>query len=170
MMPCRVLVADPPWLFRDSLPGKGRGAEKHYDCLSLPDIAGFDLPPLLDDCYLFLWRVAAMSEEAFAVCRAWGFVPKAELVWLKRTKHNKRHFGMGHHLRAEHEACIVATRGKPKPRSRAIRTTFSAKTGPHSRKPDEFYRLVEAFSDGPYTELFARRHQPGWQCLGNELE
>ncbi len=26
----RVLTADPPWPFKDKLPGKGRGAAKHY--------------------------------------------------------------------------------------------------------------------------------------------
>ncbi len=23
---------------------------------------------------------------------------------------------------------------------------------------------------GPYLEIFARRHRPGWTCIGNELD
>jgi N6-adenosine-specific RNA methylase IME4 len=167
--PARVLVADPPWPFGDKLPGNGRGAVKHYGLLSIEDIAAFPLPPLTDNAYLFLWRVASQVEEAYAVCRAWGFVPKTELVWRKLTVHGKIHFGMGRHLRAAHETAIVAVRGKPHPALRNIRSVFDAPVGRHSEKPDEFYELVERFSPGPYAELFARRERPQWTCFGNEL-
>ena len=38
----------------------------------------------------------------------------------------------------------------------------------HSRKPDEFYDLIEECSPGPYLELFARHPRPGWSQWGNE--
>ena len=165
-----VLVADPPWPFRDKLPGPMRGAEKHYGLLSVEDICTFPLPDLADDCYLFLWRVASQVPEAYEVVKAWGFEHKTELVWNKRTKNGKLHFGMGWHVRASHEVCIVAVRGKPRPLVRNIRSTFSAKVGAHSEKPCKFYDTVEQLSCGPYVELFARRTRPGWECYGNELQ
>jgi N6-adenosine-specific RNA methylase IME4 len=166
----RVLVADPPWAFDDKLPGPGRGAEKHYGVLSVSDICQFELPPLADDCYLFMWRVSAMVEEAYRVVRAWGFTPKSEIVWLKRTALGKRWFGMGRHVRAEHETCIVAVRGRPQVKRRDVRSTFEALAERvHSRKPEAFFELVESLVDGPYVELFARRQRPGWTCLGNEV-
>lgn len=167
--PNRVLVADPPWAFNDKLPGPGRGAEKHYRVLTLADIMGFPLPPLADDAYLFLWRVSSQVEEAYRVCGAWGFTAKSEIVWLKRTKTGKRWFGMGHHVRAEHESCIVAVRGRPKPLVRNVRSTFEAEAGRHSAKPEAFFDLIETLCQGPYAELFARRHRPGWTCYGDEL-
>ena len=167
--PARVLVADPPWPFKDKLPGAGRGAAKHYGLLSMRDLRCFSLPPLADDAVLFLWRVASMVEEAAALARAWGFVPKSELVWLKRTSGGKRWFGMGRITRMEHETCLIATRGRPKALSRSIRSTFEAPAGRHSAKPEAFFDLVEALYDGPYAELFARRRRPGWSCYGNEL-
>ncbi len=165
---CGTLVADPPWQFNDKLPGSKRGASKHYSTMSLEGIKNFELPPIADDAYLFLWRVAAMQEEALQVVRAWGFVPKTELVWRKLTKHGKPWFGMGHHLRASHESCLVAVRGHPKPLVRNIRSVLEAKTGRHSEKPEAFYELVEQFSAGPYTELFSRRQREGWTCYGDE--
>lgn len=168
--PARVLVADPPWLFGDSLPGKGRGASKHYGCLPLNEICEFALPPLADDALLFMWRVASMQREALAVVEAWGFELKSEIVWKKLTKTGKRHFGMGHYVRAEHEVCLIARRGKGKVRDRSVRSVFEAQTGRHSAKPDEFYGLVEQLAEGPYLEMFARRPRPGWSCWGNELE
>lgn len=89
----RVLTADPAWGFADKLPGAGRGAAKHYDTNVAERILTQPLPPLTDDAVLFLWRVAAgdadldraLAELAYRVLRAWGFVPKTEIVWFKRS-------------------------------------------------------------------------------------
>jgi len=105
----------------------------------------------------------------------WGFTPKTEIVWLKKTAHGNRWFGMGRTVRAEHETCIIATRGRPKVLNHSVRSTFvtdfaglSAQVGRHSEKPEEFYKIVETLFDGPYVELFARRQRPGWTCQGDE--
>jgi N6-adenosine-specific RNA methylase IME4 len=80
------IVADPPWRFSDRLPGRGRGAVKHYPCMATTEIAsGFQLPPFADDAVLFLWRVAAMQRDALHVAERWGFKVKSELVWEKTT-------------------------------------------------------------------------------------
>lgn len=81
----RVLLADPPWRFRDQLPGLRRGAARQYRCLSVADLCAFPLPPLADDCTHF-WRVASMQHEALAVMTAWGFTLKTEIVWLIETR------------------------------------------------------------------------------------
>lgn len=172
MVTFACIVADPPWSFGDKLPGAGRGAEKHYPVMSIDEICAFELPPIADDALLFMWRVSSQVEEAYRVVRAWGFVPKSELVWLKRTSTGKRWFGMGRTVRAEHETCIIAKRGRPATLDASIRSTFEA-TVPergHSAKPDEFYAIVEKLCAGPRLELFARVERPGWVCLGNELE
>lgn len=168
-MSFRVLTADPPWKFKDKLPGKSRGAAKNYDVMTVEAICAFELPPLEPDAYLFLWRVSSMVEEAYRVCRAWGFKPKSEIVWVKRTLTGKRHFGMGRHVRAEHETAIVAVRGRPRRLARNVRSTFEAVAGRHSEKPEAFYDLVQRLAPGPYVELFARRQQMGWTCLGNQV-
>lgn len=167
----RVICADPPWKFGDKLPGPGRGAEKHYRCLSVEELERFSLPPISDDAHLFLWRVASMQEEAFRVARAWGFVIKSELVWLKKTVTGKRHFGMGRQVRMEHETALICTRGRPQVQDRSIRSTFEAVAERvHSRKPEEFYQIVQRLCLGPYVELFARKQRLGWTCYGDELE
>lgn len=188
--PFRVVVADPPWPFGDKLPGPGRGAARQYDLLgdaiAMRQFIGGELvDQVTDDAYLFLWRVSAgagidiitLVERAYAVARAWGFAPKTEIIWRKQTKNGARHFGMGRHFRMEHEACIVATRGRPKPLARNIRSVFDAKAPSsangraiHSAKPERFYTdVVEKIYPGPYLELFARRRRPGWTCVGKGL-
>lgn len=165
----RVLVADPPWAFGDRLPGKSRGAEKNYLVMSVDALERMELPPILSSSVLFLWRVAAMQEEALRVARAWGFVVKSELVWRKLTVNGLPHFGMGRYVRASHEVCLIGVRGRCFPRDRSTRSVFEASYTRHSGKPDEFYALVERLYEGPYVELFARRQRPGWTCLGNEM-
>lgn len=167
-MSYRVVVADPAWSFGDKLPGASRGAAKNYRVLSVDDICGFELPPLEPDAWLFLWRVSSQVEEAYRVVRAWGFVPKSEIVWEKLTSGGKAHFGMGRYVRASHESCIVAVRGRVKPLSRSVRSRFAAPVGRHSQKPEAFFDIVESLSAGPYVELFARRQRPGWTCYGDE--
>ena len=164
-----VLCADPPWQFNDRLPGPSRGAEKNYACLSLSELCAFPLPPLADDCTLFLWRVASMQEEALSVIRAWHFALKTEIVWVKITDNGARWFGMGRTVRGEHETCLIATRGKPVTLDKSIRSTFTDIVGRHSEKPESFYKIVERLRAGPYCELFARRQREGWTCMGNEL-
>lgn len=175
----RVVVADPPWRFDDKLPGKTRGAERNYRVLDVNEICRFPLPSLAADCVLFLWRVSSQPQAALDVVRIWGFTPKTELIWLKKTAQGNRWFGLGHTLRAEHETCIVATRGRPRVLNHSVRSTFvteldvtgfSAKVGRHSEKPAVFYSIVESLFDGPRLELFARRHRPGWVCMGDELD
>ena len=173
--PFAVLEADPPWLFGDRLPGRWRGAAKHYECMPSKDIARVALPPLANDCVLLLWRVAAMQEEALSVVRAWGFKPKSEIVWVKTTKETEDTgavhlaFGMGRQVRACHETCIIATRGKVKPLHHSQRSVFFAPRQKHSQKPSAFYDLVEAMYAGPRARLFARSERPGWVSFGDEI-
>lgn len=168
----RLIVADPPWKFGDKLPGTSRGAEKNYPCMTVDELIAwrktwaFDVA---DDCYLLCWRVASMQEEALAVIRGWGFTVKSELVWIKKTVTGKRWFGMGRTFRAEHEVCLAATRGSPKPLLRNVRSTFEGVVREHSQKPEEFFTLVESAFDAPRVELFARAVRPGWLQVGNEL-
>jgi N6-adenosine-specific RNA methylase IME4 len=171
--PFTVVVADPPWHFADKLPGLSRGAARHYPTMTTEAICRFPLPPLADDCLLFLWRVASIQQAALDVARVWGFTVKTELVWLKKTCNGNRWFGMGRTLRAEHEICLVASRGRPALLNHATRSTFvtgfSAPVRQHSEKPEIFYQIVEELCGGPRLELFARRQRPGWTCVGDEL-
>jgi len=166
----RALVADPPWWFKDRLPGAGRGAAKHYPCMKTERIAAFKLPPLADDCWLFLWRPATHQRDALIVAEAWGFhSAPAEIIWRKTTKAGNVAMGMGRSVRNAHETCLVFRRGRPRRLSASVLSTFDAPRAAHSAKPDAFYRLIDELVPGPTVELFARRQWPGWTCLGNEM-
>ncbi len=192
----RVIVADPPWKFGDKAPGPKRGAAKHYSVMKVEDICRFELPPHdPSGTVLFLWKVSAMQEEAFRVIRAWGFVPKSEVVWVKLPRGTlskdvvlvkgtpmiwvannvlRPRRGMRRYVRLAHECCVICVKGSTK-RTSAMRrrkdvgSVLFAELGRHSEKPSAFFDLVESLYPGPYVELFARRHREGWTCFGNEL-
>lgn len=167
----RVLVADPPWLFGDNLPGRKRGAGSHYACMTVDDICAIELPRMAAHCWLFLWRPSTHQEEAMRVARAWGFHgPPAELIWRKTTLDGaKLRIGMGRKVRNAHETCLLFTRGKPARLSLSLASVFDAPRLEHSRKPDRFYEIVGELTEGPVVELYARRQWKDWTCLGLEM-
>lgn len=164
-----VLYADPPWRFGDKLPGAGRGAERHYSTLSVSEIMRFPLPPLPEDCWLFMWRVHTHQEEAALVMKAWGFEYCSELVWVKLGKNGKPRIGMGRTLRMAHEVCVVGKRGRPQVGWKGFPSVLMAPRDEHSAKPQEMYSLLEQFSPGPYIELFARVRREPWIQFGDQL-
>lgn len=92
----KTLEADNPWKFKGAArrggvawKGMGEYPKGRYTPMALADIMKYPLPPLADDCRLFLWRVGAMQQEALDVIKAWGFELKSEIVWIKTTDDGK---------------------------------------------------------------------------------
>ena len=93
----------------------------------------------------------------------WGFTYVTNLVWAKNT------IGLGYYFRGQHEICLFGKKGQMKPESRSESTLVTAKKSKHSKKPEEFYKKIEAINSGPKIELFARNTRDGWDCWGNEV-
>lgn len=196
--PFVTLAADPPWPYKDKLPGGGRGAAKHYPTkLTVEEIARFPLPPLARDAWLFLWVTATHLEAGIYVAKTWGFRVDSNVVWVKVKRcasckgtgiergsitrpcldcyplasgcTRLPRMGMGRTVRNAHELFLVCRRGKPKRLSASVPSVIFAPLGEHSEKPPEFFRLVERLAPGPRVELFARARREGWVTLGNQV-
>ena len=63
---------------------------------------------------------------------------------------------------------IVATRGVP--RHRALPGLFPGIRREHSRKPDEFYAILDRACPGltRRADVFGRQSKPGWDVWGKE--
>jgi site-specific DNA-methyltransferase (adenine-specific) len=136
--------------------------------------------PVAPNAILFLWRLASMQGDALAVVRAWGFEVKSEVVWQKLTKFGRPWFGMGRTVRASHETCLIAVRGRASKviRARNIRSSFSAPVPVdilgryiHSAKPAAFFDdvVIPLVGYVKSLEIFARTRRPGWDAIGNQL-
>lgn len=186
MKPFRILYIDPPWSFvTRSHKGKGRSPERHYGCMGIKEIMALDLNSIAaKDCMLFLWVTNPMKPFAWKCLEAWGFDYKTTgFTWAKRTKGNKRkpvpvnqrgwHMGNGYYTRQNTEEVWIAVRkgGKGWRVSKNVRQLVDEPVGPHSQKPDcVAERIVQLCGDLPRCELFARRENPGWHCVGNEID
>lgn len=170
----KAVLCDPPWSFRTySDKGKGRSAEKHYNCLSFDDLCAMKIPAADDSC-LFMWTTDPMLPRALNLMEVWGFAYKTvAFTWVKgfqtSSGDNCWFTGMGYWTRANPEMCLLGTRGKPKRINADVRQLIVAPRREHSRKPDEIYERIERLVDGPYLEMFARQTRPGWDSWGDEV-
>jgi N6-adenosine-specific RNA methylase IME4 len=169
-----IIYCDPAWYFKAySDKGNKRSAVQHYNCMSINDI--YDLPVntiCSNDCILFIWVIDPMLPEAMEVIKRWGFKYKTvAFTWVKENKKSEGYFtGLGYWTRANPEMCLLATKGKPKRLSKAVKQLIISKRQEHSKKPDEIRnRIIELCGDLPKIELFARQRVKGWDCWGNQV-
>jgi N6-adenosine-specific RNA methylase IME4 len=107
--------------------------------------------------------------------QSWGFEYKANIVWHKvRKDGGSDGRGVGFYFRNVTEILLFGVRGKNARTEAAGRSQvnyLSSRKREHSRKPDEFYRVVDSFVGSVHrVELFARRPWPNWTCFGNEMK
>ena len=125
-----------------------------------------------DNCILFIWVIDPMLPEALEVIKRWGFKYKTvAFTWIKENKKSDGYFtGLGYWTRANPEMCLLATKGKPKRLSKAVKQLIINKRQEHSKKPDEIRnRIIQLCGDLPKIELFARQRVNGWDCWGNQV-
>lgn len=165
----RVIYADPPWSYGNSLPSSSNVAD-HYPPMSIEALCNLPVGAhALPDSVLFCWVTAPMLYEnpgPREVVEAWGFKPKTGMVWDK-----VRHV-FGSYVSIRHEHLLIATRGSCtpedlKPMIDSVQTI--RREGEHSSKPEDFRQIIERlYPHGPYLELFGRRKVRGWSVFGND--
>lgn len=173
----RTILADPPWQFQNRT---GKMAPEHrrlsrYGTMKLDDVVAMPVADLVaEPAHLYLWVPNALLPEGLEVMRAWGFAYKSNIVWHKvRKDGGPDGRGVGFYFRNTTELVLFGVRGKnartKQPGRRQVNIIKTQKRE-HSRKPDELYDVVEACSEGPFLELFARGPRKGWTAWGDEAE
>jgi N6-adenosine-specific RNA methylase IME4 len=172
-----AILADPPWQFQNQT---GKVAPEHrrlsrYATMTLAEIERLPVAEVAAEvAHLYLWVPNALLPEGLGVLRAWGFAYKSNLVWHKvRQDGGSDGRGVGFYFRNVTELILFGVRGRHArtlaPGRRQVNLIATRKRE-HSRKPDEFYPLIEACSPGPFLELFARGSRSGWTQWGNEAD
>ena len=156
-----VIVIDPPWPYGTKYDPDGRRAANPYPEMSLEEIMGIELPAN-DDCVLWLWTTHKFMRDSFAILDGWAFREVAIVTWVKGQ------MGLGAWLRSQSEFCIMAVKGKPKVELTNQTTVVHGELREHSRKPDEFYEMVEGLCLGHKLDYFSRAGRPGWVQFGND--
>jgi N6-adenosine-specific RNA methylase IME4 len=172
-----TVLADPPWRFQNRT---GKMAPEHrrlsrYGTMDLESIMALPVSEALaETAHLYLWVPNALLPEGLQVMKAWGFKYKSNIIWHKiRKDGGSDGRGVGFYFRNVTEIVLFGVRGK---HSRTLKpgrsqvNYLATQKREHSRKPDEFYNIVESCSTGPYLELFARGTRKNWIGWGNESE
>jgi N6-adenosine-specific RNA methylase IME4 len=173
----KTILADPPAPFKTwSARGAGRSPDNHYKTMSWREIEALPVEAVsAPDCVLFLWFTWPTLPDAMRIISAWGFIYKTGAFdWMKADPYclfaddTTPVMGCGYWTRSNTEACLLATRGRPKRLHADVRQGIIAPRREHSRKPDEIHGRIERLVGGPRLELFARQSRPGWTAWGNE--
>lgn len=169
------ILADPPWQFQNKT---GKVAPEHrrlsrYATLTMAEIKSLPVADCVADrAHLYLWVPNALLPDGLEVMRAWGFEYKSNLIWYKTRKDGGPDGrGVGFYYRNVTEILLFGVRGKNVRTLSPGRTQvnlITARKREHSRKPDEFYKLIEDCSWGPFLELFARGSRSNWHCWGDQ--
>lgn len=169
MVKYKTILADPPWEFNDKLDDTRK---KPYKTMNIENLLRLRVDLISNEnSHLYLWTPSAHIGTALRMIDKWGFEYKCHIVWLKRTKYNKIHFGMGHYFRHCNELCLFGVKGNLKLKTKNTRNLIDCKKPEchHSSKPPKMYELIEANSYPPYIELFATQKRDEWDSLGFEI-
>ena len=170
-----TVLADPPWRFQNKT---GKVAPEHkrlarYPTLTLAEIEDVPVEDVVEEtAHLYLWVPNALLPEGLQVMQSWGFQYKTNLIWYKvRQDGGPDRRGVGFYFRNVTEMLLFGVRGKHARTlapGRSQENIILSRKREHSRKPDEQYPLIEAYSPGPFLELFARGARQGWFTWGNQ--
>jgi N6-adenosine-specific RNA methylase IME4 len=162
-------------------PSSRRDNERHYKTMSFAELAALPVKELAapSGCHLFVWTSGPFLPQALKLIEIWGFRYSTRcFTWLKvrRTWDGQSPLlesdfpvGLGLTVRHQTEIVLLARRGNCRRQRKDVRELILAPRREHSRKPDEFYRRVEAYCEGPFCELFARERRPNWCAWGDEV-
>ncbi len=156
-----IIVIDPPWPYGTEYNPIGRRAANPYPEMSIEDIKNIKLPSA-DNSILWLWTTHKFMRNSFEILDKWGFRDVAILTWVKDR------MGLGTWLRSQSEFCIMAVKGKPVINLTNETTILNAPMREHSRKPEEFYTMIDNLCVGRKLEYFSREKREGWEGLGND--
>lgn len=165
----RVIYADPPWDYGDSLPS-GSNVKHKYPPMTIDEMCQLPVAAhALPNSVLLMWTTAPwlmLNPGPRDVIEAWGFKYKTNVVWDKVLGN------YGHYFRVHHEHLLIATRGsclpdEPTPQPDSVQVI--RRGDEHSAKPEEMRQtIVKLYTRGPYLELFGRERVEGWSVFGND--
>jgi len=178
----KTIVVDPPWkygkwgkasdspLARKKFPNGQweKDFDIPYNTMSIDEIKDLNVGKFADkNCELYLWTTQKYLPDAFDVLKVWGFKYCQILTWCKTP----RGTGQGGVYCPTTEFLILGRKGKAPKVKRIDSTWWNIKrTSNHSKKPEFFQDLIEAVSEKPRLEMFARRKRTGWDVWGNEVD
>ncbi len=163
-----TIVIDPPWpmqkIERDVRPDQVGFDYPTMDETELLEF-GDDIDKMAgDDCHMFMWTTQKFLPLSLELLEAWEFRYVLTMVWHKPGGFQP--IGLPQY---NCEFVVYGRRGSPKfIDTKAFNCCFDGARREHSRKPDEFYSVIERVTAGPRIDIFSRERREGFSQFGNE--
>lgn len=159
-----VIAIDPPWNYGTSFDADGRRVANPYPEMTQEQLKALEIPAK-DNCVMFLWTTQKFIWDAKELLDTWGFTYRSMIVW------DKEKIGMGDLIRMQCEFCLVGIKGSPVFKdNHSVRDIIREPRREHSRKPEEFYRIVDDLCAGRKLDFFSREERTGWFSYGNDTK
>lgn len=169
----QVVDIDPPWPFElRSAAGAAKSASAQYNTMPVAEIMALPVGHLAQNGgIILLWLASGRLREGLACLDAWHARLIRPLTWRKVTRNGKVRWGTGYRVRDASETILLGVFGdkdveqfhKPFP------SIFDGIAREHSRKPDEFYAIVERCTPRAWRcSLFSRETRAGWDSWGDQ--
>jgi N6-adenosine-specific RNA methylase IME4 len=170
-----IVLADPPWSYYAST--HTHQISNHYETLSYDEIVTHPYWENLDKL-LFLWATCPRLDQAMSLGHDLGLTFRGvSFVWVKTRSDGQPLGAMGVRpsiVKPATEMVLAFStvkKGRPLPiANESIRQVVLAPIAKHSQKPEEVQDRIDAlYPKATKCELFARRHRPGWICVGQDI-
>lgn len=159
-----VIAIDPPWNYGTSFDADGRRVANPYPEMTQEQLKSLEIPAKAN-CVMFLWTTQKFIWDAKELLDTWGFTYRSMIVW------DKEKIGMGDLIRMQCEFCLVGIKGSPVFKdNHSVRDIIREPRREHSRKPEEFYRIVDDLCAGRKLDFFSREERTGWFSYGNDTK
>ena len=166
-----LIVVDPPWKIK-KLTHKARPNQikMDYPLMDLDEIKALPIKNLAKEhCWIFLWTTQKYLFKSKEILEDWGFKYLVMAVWQKTFgksagmplygfRWNAEFIAVGYNKKPD-----LWIKGKP-----LIPLVFQAENIKHSKKPDQFYKMIEPLGKNRI-DIFARNKRAGWDVFGNEV-
>ena len=159
-----VIVIDPPWpMVKIPLEKDPDEVPLTYPTMSVDEITAMELPAK-ESCHVFMWTTHKYLPASFDIFKAWGVKYVLTMVWHKGG--GMQPFGLPAY---NCEFILYGRLGTPKfKETTAFPVCFNAKRTGHSKKPTEFYELLNRVTVGKRIDMFNRRPIEGFDVWGNQ--
>lgn len=162
----RTIVIDPPWPIEKRILGKGQEPAMPFPKMTVEEIEA-KIRELLENnaepsgCHVYLWTVHAFLPHAFEIFKELKDVgltyASRTLTWQKVNAEGKTLGTNPQFSWMPVTEFVLFGRIGTLPLIRiGASTHFTGLRREHSRKPEEFYDLIEEVSPGPYLDAFSR--------------
>ena len=134
-----------------------------YKVMTLDEIRAVLLPSAPEG-WCWLWTTNKFLPVAFEILAEWGYTYTTTFVWAKSGGPQKPN-------KAQHRAEFVLLGRKGSPLfldTKEFYTVLHAPRTGHSRKPDEFFKMVRRVCGGPRLSMFERYPREGFGPWGAE--